>query len=294
MGLFQWLFSGRERLADVQPEPNLVAVGDRSFVEDAAYMLPKDEREVDRLDMQHYTARFIIHGNHMAPLDKPGRILDVGCGTGRWVIEMAKEFPQAEVVGLDIVKPNINSEARPVNTLFTQRDVLKGLPFTDGVFDYVHMRFLIAALPTKDFLSVINELQRVTRPGGWIELTEPGLLLNTGPGLSTLWKWLFVFGERRNIEMGASKSIAKMLRDAKCTNITYKELPAPVGEHGGQLGRMLGANILSITEAVRMPIISLKIATAEEYDAMLARARTELAQGHCTSSLHIAIGQRAV
>ena len=40
---------------------------------------------------------------HLAPIDdKPGKILDVGTGTGIWAIEMGDDYPSAEVIGTDL------------------------------------------------------------------------------------------------------------------------------------------------------------------------------------------------
>lgn len=45
---------------------------------------------------------------HLAPLENPQRILDVGTGTGVWAIDIADTFPAAEVIGVDIapIQPN--------------------------------------------------------------------------------------------------------------------------------------------------------------------------------------------
>ena len=39
---------------------------------------------------------------HLAPIKKPKRILDVGTGTGSWAIDIAEEFPDAEIIGNDL------------------------------------------------------------------------------------------------------------------------------------------------------------------------------------------------
>ena len=39
---------------------------------------------------------------HLAPLEHPKRILDIGTGTGIWAIEMADRFPNAIVIGTDL------------------------------------------------------------------------------------------------------------------------------------------------------------------------------------------------
>ena len=39
---------------------------------------------------------------HLAPLSNPQRILDIGTGTGIWVMEMADEYPDAQIIGTDL------------------------------------------------------------------------------------------------------------------------------------------------------------------------------------------------
>ncbi|GER92013.1 hypothetical protein KDW_61750 [Dictyobacter vulcani] len=126
MGLFQWLWKSITGSTVEHTDQRLVKVGDRAYVENAPYVLPKDEQEIDRLDLQHYVFRYMLRDNYLAPLKNPGRILDIGCGTGLWAIELAKGFPTADIVGLDILKPTLDATQRPRNVLFLQRDVLKG------------------------------------------------------------------------------------------------------------------------------------------------------------------------
>src|SRR5579859_7558758 len=83
----------------------------RRYVEGSSYIGAKDADADQFLDFQHFLVRRVIGGNHHAPLTQPRLILDVGCGTGRWVVEMATEFPGAQVVGLDLVVP---SKAEPM------------------------------------------------------------------------------------------------------------------------------------------------------------------------------------
>lgn len=57
----------------------------------------------DRLDMHHEVFLMLLNGRlHLAPLDDPQRILDIGTGTGIWAIDMADKYPSAEVIGTDL------------------------------------------------------------------------------------------------------------------------------------------------------------------------------------------------
>jgi methylase of polypeptide subunit release factors len=56
-----------------------------------------------RLDLHHEIMRLLWDDRlHESPLDQPDRILDIGTGTGIWAIDMADEYPMAEVVGTDL------------------------------------------------------------------------------------------------------------------------------------------------------------------------------------------------
>ncbi|HEY1387901.1 MAG TPA: class I SAM-dependent methyltransferase, partial [Ktedonobacterales bacterium] len=169
----------------------------RRYLESTPYMLPSDDQEIHRLDFQHYMLRFALRGNYAAPAQHPQDILDVGTGTGRWAREMAQTFPQANVIGIDIAPPPSEDlaqpehETRPKNYTFMQADILSGLPFADASFDFVHQRLVFLAVPTARFQEVVNELTRVTRPGGWVELVEGGgISQSSGDAVQTWLRWM--------------------------------------------------------------------------------------------------------
>src|SRR5262245_31486465 len=105
---------------------------------DVAYMLPRHPSEVDRLDVQHYALRAALRGNHLAPIQRPGLILDVGSGTGQWAYDLCAKFPGALAVGLDLVPSKL--EGQPANYRFVKANILRGLPFADDRFDFIHQR----------------------------------------------------------------------------------------------------------------------------------------------------------
>src|SRR5579863_5005923 len=125
-----WPFRRRASQA-VQTRDQFFWLGGRRHV-DATYPLPNDLGEVNRLDFQHFVLRNGFGGNYLAPISQPQMILDVGCGTGRWAMELAALFPAAKVFGVDMVTPAVDREAtagngldrRPINYTFVQGNVL--------------------------------------------------------------------------------------------------------------------------------------------------------------------------
>jgi SAM-dependent methyltransferase len=60
--------------------------------------------EQDRMDLHHEILLLLLEGDlHKAPIvSNPQKILDVGCGTGIWAIDMADKYPSADVLGIDL------------------------------------------------------------------------------------------------------------------------------------------------------------------------------------------------
>src|SRR4051812_16422099 len=87
------------------------------------------------------------------------------------MFEMASDYPNTQITGLDI-SPIQPSEIRPQNVDFIIANLLNGLPFENDTFDYVFQRFLFGALPKDSWPDVINELTRVVKPGGYLEVIK--------------------------------------------------------------------------------------------------------------------------
>lgn len=61
------------------------------------------QAELERLDIKHRVITLLCGGElHFAPLIKPQRILDIGTGTGIWVMEMADQYPDTRIIGTDL------------------------------------------------------------------------------------------------------------------------------------------------------------------------------------------------
>ncbi len=275
-----------------------VAAGGRRHLADVPDILPKDEQEVSRLDFQHHVLRYTMRGTYAAPIRQPSSILDVGCGTGRWAMEIASLFPTANVIGLDVVSPASRfpgmTESLPETYLFVSGNVLEGMPFSDASFDFVHMRLLFTAIPAAQWARVVGELARTTRIGGWVELVEGGLTQNGGPALNAINSWISQIAARRGIDLAFGAQIGVMLQRAGLENVVFRDMYLPVGHYGGRAGQMTAADTFALIEALRPIVIAQGVASPQTFDRALETARLEvdLPGTQCVRPFYVAYGTR--
>ena len=94
------------------------------------------------------------------------RVLDVGCGPGRWYYPLLKKVPQVDYTGLDRFEIMLSGHPAPDKVL--AGDVTQ-IPFPDHSFDVVmanHMLFFV-----EDIHAAVAECKRVLRPGGLLLAT---------------------------------------------------------------------------------------------------------------------------
>jgi len=133
------------------------------------YLLPNDEEEQDRLDMTHHVWMMLYQGrSHMAPLKNPKRALDCGTGTGIWAVDFGDQYPECEVLGVDISP--IQPSWMPPNVRFEVDDVEADWVHEKDYFDYIHTRNLIGSIT--DWPNYVKTIYDHLAPGGWAEFHE--------------------------------------------------------------------------------------------------------------------------
>ena len=258
---------------------------------DMFYMLPKDGKEISRLDMQHFLLQKVFRKNFLAPLNFPVNILDNGTGTGRWMLETAQQFPLAQIYGLDLDLPTLSL---PENCTFTQGDLLDGLPFANEMFDFVHQRMLILGVPLDNWPGVINELIRVTRRQGWLELVECNLRFSSrGPFTDTFISWLDKASALRGIDIGVGTKIASLLTNAGLSNVTEHKQTIPLGSRGGHAGTMLLADFGQVArQALRPSLLKSLSLDPQEYDATVEHWIDECNTYHTSCDFYLVDAQK--
>jgi ubiquinone/menaquinone biosynthesis C-methylase UbiE len=102
------------------------------------------------------------------------RILDVGCGTGQFAVEVLRHNPRSHVVGLDLCESMLARAGTRACQSRGAFSIVRGdsqkLPFADNYFDLVTCSHSFHHYP--DQVRVIEEMHRVLRPGGRLFLAD--------------------------------------------------------------------------------------------------------------------------
>lgn len=163
------------------------------FVQDRS-----SEDELSRLRIQDQTLTASMGGVLPETPDPSNfrRVLDVGCGSGSWVIEAAQSYPNMSLIGVDISRRMIEyarSQAAAQGVAdrveFHVMDALRMLEFPAGYFDLVNLRLSASFMRKSDWPKMLSELQRVTGPGGVIRVTESNIIhQSNSPAVTELYE----------------------------------------------------------------------------------------------------------
>ena len=280
-----------------------------------AFAVPIEAEVVSRADFLHVMLRAALGANHLAPVTASSYILDVGCGSGRWVREMAGAFPGARVVGMDIAVPSdggygspgisgtfaisgisgisgASQPGAPRTYAFVEHNALEPFSFVPASFDFTHMRQMASALPVAAWPRVVGEMARVTAFGGWVELVEGDLVRNGGPALETIQRWAL----QALLPQGLDPRIAPQLPDLLCrlslTDVQTRMVELPVGSHGGRFGELMAADLLARIEGMRGHIVAARLATADEFTRAQASVRLEMNRNAYVQPFYVVWGRR--
>ncbi len=244
-------------------------------------------------DLRHYLLRLLLHGEYAALLSpSTQRVLDVGCGTGLWACEMARQWPQALITGLDLDLSHL-PVSWPANCQFVAGDVLTGLPFADACFDFVHQRCLADTLSAPTWPMVARELARVTRPQGWIELVELGQsVTNPGPATSRYLHWWRELSERTGVHTTVVEHLGDLLQSVGLQQVAQRRITAPAGQWGGQAGTLLMTDMIETMQSMSQRFCTTLHLAPTLFDATIDALPAEWEAYHTAFHFYLAYGRK--
>ena len=141
----------------------------------------QDDSKTNRLaDLQHQIWLRTLDGQlFTAPIDletiitegEAFDVLDVGCGSGSWAIDLALRCPHLRILGVDITPPVLPDDLQTSNVTFLKADVEQDWYFaTNTKFRYIHGRMLQSGI--HDWPALLQKCWEHLAPDGWLELID--------------------------------------------------------------------------------------------------------------------------
>lgn len=216
----------------------------------------------------------------LAAVAGAGRVLDLGCGSGRLTVALAREG--AAVTGLDTSRERLEQARRRAGEGGVELELVEAtmddpLPFEDGSFDAATSRLVLmaAAEPT----ATLRELRRVVVPDGriataiwasldrnpWFSAPRAAIAAVLGADRAAFAR---VFGKLGDPAEAAEVHRSAGLRDVEATLLEEHVSAADAAEHWERLARENGhfrRVAATLTAAERDAVVAEVAARLEPY-----------------------------
>ena len=105
-----------------------------------------------------------------------GNVLDLGCGTGKFLLKLIQSNPNANYTGLDISSKQLNILNKKISSYKNIKLVCADsceLPFEDNTFDFVFSSWVLGTMETDvQRNKALKEIKRVLKPDCRLLLIE--------------------------------------------------------------------------------------------------------------------------
>ena len=255
--------------------------------EGIGYHLPNDEKEAERLDLQHKIWTLVLRNKlYRAPLDagKLRNALDVGTGTGIWAIEFADEHPDCHIIGTDLSP--IQPSWLPPNCEFMVDDLESDQEWIYPPMDFIHSRLIVSSV--RRWPRYLQRCYDALAPGGWIELVEVELPLHCDDGSAEeddpVMKWgqgLYDAGQIYGADFLIQNKLKGLLAEAGFIDVTREDYQWPIGPYSNdpylaEIGAYMIPNAYDMMDATKKMFSGVLGWSAAEVEVFNAKFRASV------------------
>lgn len=206
------------------------------------------------------------------------------CVVGAWVLDLVETYPnakKAKVLCIDIGS-RLFPSSPPPNTTFQITNVLNMPTDWANRFTFVHQRLLIDALKYDEWKPAVENLYRVTAPGGWAQFCEANVvthMVNFGPVTNRFMELYDKLGKTTGHDFLCSLRIAPLMKEAGFVNVKVEHRLTPFGEWNGDMGVTSAKNTIGVFRGFKTPILNMGglgiVKNEEEYDTLMDEMEAE-------------------
>ncbi|KAI8056869.1 S-adenosyl-L-methionine-dependent methyltransferase [Syncephalis plumigaleata] len=280
---------------DSYPDSEYTYLNGRRYINapNIPYMLPVDFHEMDRQVLQSVLLDMVTGSLYNAPIQHPKTILDVGSGNCSWMMKMAAQFPHSQLIGIDLLPPSPDT-VLPSNCHLKIGNIIKPkMPFVEDSFDFVHHRQLGMAIPSEKWPDYIGNCVEITKPGGWIEMSEIKIPFNNsgpiGQQINRLWER---FTKVHKVDLRINERLGHLMTQAGLEDVSCEVYQIPIGEWGGQLGKLAWADYYHAISAVAPHMAKCNDVSLDSINMLVEAVREEANMNQYCCEFHCHYGRK--
>ncbi len=216
-------------------------------------------------------------------------VLDLGCGTGEWIFDLARRYPKLRIYGIDSNERALHHARVRRNTSSLRQvelrhmDLSQGLPIPDAFVDFVHIRNFSRYIKPQSWPSMIRECIRVLKLHGWLNIVEAELCEISSPACLTLHRAVLQTQAKlgRTLDttgttLGVLQRLYAMLLQAGLYDVGYDVFTIDVGSTSGDVARRFLTQFARQAFVMKPLVVQQGIVESAAFDALLEQAQREL------------------
>jgi len=142
----------------------------------------------------------------ISELTNANRVLDAGCGKGRYAALIKQQFPNIDIHAVDISEEMLRHVPQVIRT---QCASIQNLPYANDSYDLVYCVEALEHVPNPD--AAISEMVRVLRPGGHLVIIDKNLARKGTLKIETWERWFDVDGLAKQLQQAHLKVRTKFV-----------------------------------------------------------------------------------
>lgn len=230
-----------------------------------------------------------FHPEHI-PVNSMDSIIDLGCGAGEWIFDLAKRYPKLRIYGIDSniealsqAKIRRNTSSLRQVELRHMDSLQEGLPVPDACVDFVHVQRFARSITPQAWPSLIRECVRVLRPSGWLNIVELELCEISSSACLTIHR--AVLQARAELgqtldetgrTLGVAQRLYALLLNTDLYDVGYDAFTIDLGIMGGATERLFLADSMRQACIMKPVVVQQGILESEEFDTLIEQACIEL------------------
>jgi ubiquinone/menaquinone biosynthesis C-methylase UbiE len=223
------------------------------------------------------------------PVNTMERVLQLGCGTGDWLFDLAKQHPQLHIYGIE-QDENVLQKAKARRNLGNQpqielrlMDLTAPLPIPDNYIDLIHIRSGALWLPPALWPALLQETARILKPGGWLFILEGDYFEVSSSAFMQLHYAMIKAMmhmdrtmDHSGVTFGVGLRVPRMLMQAGFEEVAYDLNILDAGFMGGMAGRIYRAQIMNFISHAKPLVVQSGALSATAFDALMEQQQQEL------------------